>query len=567
VTTQLEFCYAHEKERPDRVWLTQPLGGGASPSSLALRAARPEDIAGRNVFVRDFTWRQVMDEARRVATYLRARGFPPKSQIALWSKNSAWWIISDLAIWMAGHVTVPLYPTLTAETIRQIINHSEAKLVIVGKLDGFDRMKAGIPEGMPIVTTPLAPLVEGATKWEDVLRESEPLEENTKRDEDELATIVYTSGSTGVPKGVMHSFRTMCTATMFLDIVHLRSEDRVLSYLPLAHVMERAAVEIPSMKVGTHIYFAESLDTFLDDLRRARPTMFMSVPRLWSKFQQGIYSKIEPKRLQRLLSIPIVKNFIRKRILGGLGLDQVRYAASGSAPLAEDLWSFWGSLGLELLEGYGMTENFAISHGTRPGEARIGYIGRPHDGVEQRITEQGEIWVKSPGTMLGYFKAPDLTKEILDDEGFLHTGDRGVLDEKKRLKVTGRVKELFKTSKGKYVAPAPIENVLMEHADVEQAMVAGAGMPQPFGMVVLSEAARKRAKDDMASSLAAHLKKTNAALDPHEHLQKLVVLSESWTIENGLLTPTMKVKRDAIEKRYADKVSRWYDDEPTVLWD
>ncbi|HEX4515145.1 MAG TPA: AMP-binding protein, partial [Polyangiaceae bacterium] len=196
MTTQLEFCYAHEKERPDRVWLTQPLGGGASPSSLALRAARPEDIAGRNVFVRDFTWRQVMDEARRVATYLRARGFPPKSQIALWSKNSAWWIISDLAIWMAGHVTVPLYPTLTAETIRQIINHSEAKLVIVGKLDGFDRMKAGIPEGMPIVTTPLAPLVEGATKWEDVLRESEPLEENTKRDEDELATIVYTSGST-----------------------------------------------------------------------------------------------------------------------------------------------------------------------------------------------------------------------------------------------------------------------------------------------------------------------------------------------------------------------------------
>jgi len=546
VTTQLDFCYAHEREHPDRVWLTQPLGGGA---------------------VRDFTWGQVMDEARRVATYLRARGYPPKSQIALWSKNSAWWIIADLAIWMAGHVTVPLYPTLTPETIRQIIDHSEAKLVFVGKLDGFDRMKDGIPSGMPIVTTPLAPSVDGATKWEDILRDNEPLKENTKREESELATIVYTSGSTGVPKGVMHSFKTMCSATMFLKLIDLREGDRILSYLPLAHVMERAAVEIPAMKVGTHIFFAESLDTFLDDLRRARPTMFMSVPRLWSKFQQGIYSKIEPKKLARLLSIPIVKSFIRKRILGGLGLDQVRYSASGSAPLPVELWSFWGSLGLELLEGYGMTENFAISHATRPGEARIGYIGRPHDGVEQRITEQGEIWVKSPGTMLGYFKAPDLTKEILDDEGFLHTGDRGVLDEKNRLKVTGRVKELFKTSKGKYVAPAPIENVLMEHHDVEQAMVAGAGMPQPFGMVVLSEAARKRAREELVTSLAEHLEKTNKGLDPHEHLEKLVVLSESWTIENGLLTPTMKVKRDAIEKRYESKIARWYEDEPTVLWE
>jgi long-chain acyl-CoA synthetase len=546
VTTQLDFCYAHEKNRPDRVWLTQPLGGGA---------------------VRDFTWRELMDEARRAASHLRARGFPPKSQIALWSKNSAWWIIADLAIWMAGHVTVPLYPTLTAETIRQIIDHSESRLVIVGKLDGWDRMKQGIPEGMPLITTPLAPAIDGVTKWEEILQNSEPIAGDPHRDDDELATIIYTSGSTGVPKGVMHSFRTMCAATLFLELIELRDGDRILSYLPLAHAMERAAVEIPSMKVGTHIFFAESLETFLDDLRRARPTMFMSVPRLWSKFQQGIYSKIEPKKLERLLSIPIVKNFVRKRILAGLGLDQVRYSASGSTPLPEDLWSFWGSLGLELLEGYGMTENFAISHGTRPGEARIGYIGRPHDPVEQRITQDGEILVKSPGTMLGYFKAPELTREILDDEGFLHTGDRGVLDEKKRLKVTGRVKELFKTSKGKYVAPAPIENVLMQHHDVEQAMVAGAGMPQPFGMVVLSDAARKRAKDELVASLAAHLERTNASLDPHEHLEKLVVVSESWTIENGLLTPTMKVKRDAIEKRYAEKVARWYEDEPSVLWD
>jgi long-chain acyl-CoA synthetase len=551
MTTQLDFVYEHETKRPNDVWLTQPVGGGA---------------------VRDFTFREALGEARRMAAHLRSLDLPQPSQIALFSKNSAWWILADLAIWMAGHVTVPLYPTLTPETIRQILDHSESKLVFIGKLDGFDRMKDGIPADLPLITTPLAPKVEGAASWDEIVAKTEPLGGKPNRDPDELATIIYTSGSTGVPKGVMHSFRTMCAATVFLDIVKLTPDDRVLSYLPLAHALERAGVEIPTMKVGHRVYFAESLDTFVQDLRRARPTMFVSVPRLWSKFQQGVFSKMPAHKLRRLLRIPIVRGFVRKKVLDGLGLGAVRYAASGSAPLSEEIFAFYRSLGLTLLEGYGMTENFAISHGTRPGEERLGYIGRPHDVVEHRLTESGEVLVKSPGTMLGYFKAEDLTKEMLDDEGFLHTGDRGEVDEMDRLKITGRVKELFKTSKGKYVAPAPIENVLMEHDDVEQALVSGVGMPQPFGLVVLSDAARDRAKkpearSELARSLEAHLERVNASLDPHEHLQKIVVLSESWTIENGLLTPTLKVKRDAIEKRYAAKVTGWYEDEPRVLWD
>ena len=544
--TQLDYVYEHEKRRPGDVWLTQPMGGGE---------------------VRDLTFREAMDEARRMAAHLRSLDLPRPSQVALFSKNTAWWFLADLAIWMAGHVSVPLYPTLTPETIRQILDHSEARLIFIGKLDGYDRMKAGIPDDLPRIAMPLAPPVERAKSWDAIVASTAPLEGTPNRDPDELATIIYTSGSTGVPKGVMHSFRTMCAGVMLLEIVAVTREDRVLSYLPLAHALERAAVEIPSMKVGYRVFFAESLDTFLDDLRRARPTLFISVPRLWSKFQQGVYSKIPPRRLRRLFSIPIVRGVVKKKILDGLGLASVRYAGSGSAPLPEELWAFWRSLGLELLEGYGMTENFAISHGTRPGEARIGYIGRPHDGVEQRLTEGGEILVKSPGTMLGYFKADELTAEMIDAEGVVHTGDRGVLDDRGRLKVTGRVKELFKTSKGKYVAPAPIENVLMEHEHVEQALVAGAGMPQPFGLVVLSVAGRAHPRETLERSLHAHLERTNVALDPHEHLEKLVVVSDSWTIENGLLTPTMKVKRDAIEKRYASKIDDWYGREVRVLFD
>ena len=549
--TQLDYVYEHEKKRPTAVWLTQPVGGGE---------------------VRDLTFREAMDEARRMAAHLRSLDLPKPSQIALFSKNTAWWFLADLAIWMAGHVSVPLYPTLTPETIRQILEHSEARLIFVGKLDGFDQMKAGIPSGLPRIAMPLAPEVEGASAWADIVAKTEPIEGDPARDPEELATIIYTSGSTGVPKGVMHSFRSMSASGVFIDFLGSTHEDRMLSYLPLAHAFERAVVEIPAMQMGGRVFFAESLDTFVQDLRRARPTLFVSVPRLWSKFQQGVFAKMPPKKLERMLKIPIVRGIVRKKVLEGLGLASVRIAASGSAPIPAELIAWYRSLGLELLEGYGMTENFSISHVNRPGEVRVGYVGSPHEGVEQRISEAGEILVKSPGTMLGYFKDDALTREMLDAEGFLHTGDRGEVDERGRLKITGRVKELFKTSKGKYVAPTPIENVLMEHDDVEQALVSGTGMPQPFGLVVLSDAARERSKttdvrEAITKSLEAHLERTNGTLDPHEHLEKVVVVSEPWTIENGLLTPTMKVTRAAIEGRYGSKVADWYKAKSRILWD
>jgi len=548
--THLDHLYAQEADHPNDLWLTQPMGGGA---------------------VKELTWKQATAEIRSMAAHLASLDLPKGSKVALFSKNCAWWFLADFAIWMAGHVTVPLYPTLTPETIRLTLEHSESKLVFVGKLDGFEGMKSGIPAGLPIIALPLAPKLD-APQWADLVAKTKPMEGTPSRDPDDLATIIYTSGSTGLPKGVMHSFRTMAAGLCAVEEYKITANDRMLSYLPLAHVYERATVEIPSVATGMRVYFAESLDTFVADLRRARPTVFVSVPRLWTKFQQGVFSKMPPNRLALLLKIPFVRGWIQKKILGNLGLADVRLAASGSAPIPAALLDWYRSLGLELLEGYGMTENFAISHANRLGEVRVGYVGALRTGVEQKLLDSGELLVKSPGNMLGYYKDDALTREMLDAEGFVHTGDRAEVDAQGRLKITGRVKELFKTSKGKYVAPAPIENALLLHDDVEQALVSGPAMPQPYGLVVLSDAARARAKaggglDGITKSLEAHIERTNGTLNPHEHLEKVVVARDPWTIENGLLTPTMKVKRAAIEERYASRVEGWYASKERVIWE
>jgi long-subunit acyl-CoA synthetase (AMP-forming) len=349
-------------------------------------------------------------------------------------------------------------------------------------------------------------------------------------------------------------------------------EDRMLSYLPLAHVFERTVVEQASINSGLEIYFAESLDTFVSDIQRARPTIFVSVPRLWSKFQQGVFQKMPAKKLRRLLKVPILSGVVKKKLLTGLGLQDARLAISGSAPLSEDIINWYRGLGLELLEGYGMSENFAYSHISFPGRSRVGYVGEPWPGVEQRISEKGEIEVKSPADMMGYYKAEDKTKETFTDDGFLLTGDKGEIDAKGRLKITGRIKEIFKTSKGKYVAPAPIENKLVSHDALEIVCVAGAECPQPHALLHLSEADLPKRDDpafraELEKSLPELMKKVNATLDPHEALQFLVVVKDTWDIENGFLTPTMKIKRDVIEDTYKSKIDGWYASREKLIWE
>jgi long-chain acyl-CoA synthetase len=549
--TQLDWLYAHERERPDATWLSQPMGGGV---------------------MRDFTFAEGMREARCMAAYLRSLDLPAGTRIALFSKNMAWWLLADIAIWMAGHVTVPIYPTLTPKSIRQILEHAEARLIFIGKLDGFAAMEPGIPEGLTRITLPLAPKEatrDGVRGWPDIVKEQKPLIESPRRAPDDLATIVYTSGSTGDPKGAMHSFRSMCAAAAVTADFGMGPDDRMLSYLPLAHVAERACMETPAFKVGFRIFFAESLETFPADLRRARPTVFGSVPRLWQKLQSGVFTKMPPARLALLLEIPIVRGIIKKKIREGLGLDASRLFITGSAPTPPELVNWYASLGIEISELYGMTENFAFSHYTRKGEGKVGVAGRPAPGVVAKISEEGEVLVKSPGNMLGYYKNEALSKETIDEEGFLHTGDRGEIDANGALKIRGRVKELFKTSKGKYVAPAPIESALLAHPDIDQACVSGVGLPQPYALVVLSPAMRAKKdvdRTDIEAKLLAHMNETNATFDQHERLDKLLLVAEEWTTENGLLTPTLKLRRAIIEERYAERIPALLGRDGRIAW-
>ena len=549
----LENFYWRETNRADKVYLTQPLGNGE---------------------LKNYTWAEAGKEARLMATYLKNLNLPEKSHIATVSKNCAHWIITDLAIWMAGHISVPLYPTLTANSVKQVLEHSESKLLFVGKLDVWDEMKDGVPTDMPMIAMPLAPAGHGLPTWEDAVKDLTPLEGQPTFNGDDLATIVYTSGSTGTPKGVMLTFKAMGdSARSLINVLNTHEEDRMLSYLPLAHVFERWTVQSQSFLAGFRIFFAESLDTFIQDLQRARPTLFVSVPRLWLKFQQGVSAKMPEKKLNKLLRIPILGGIIKKKILTKLGLQDVRFAGTGSAPIPPQLIDWYKKLGLELLEGYGMSENFALSHVSMPGKARVGYVGNTYPGVECRLSEEGEVLVKSLGNTTGYYKAPELTKELFTEDGFVKTGDRGEIDEMGRLRLTGRVKELFKTSKGKYVAPAPIESKILATNLAEQACVSGNGQASAHAVIVLAEDLRNKiagntlTREEIKNQLDNVLGNLNSSLDHHEQLQFVVVVKEPWTIENGLLTPTMKVKRNEVESKYKEFQDSWYSSKEAIIWE
>jgi long-chain acyl-CoA synthetase len=551
----LDYAYEHESALRDKVFLTQPIGGGQ---------------------VKDYTWSQTMDQARRMAAHLKAQHFEPGARIAILSKNCAHFFMAELAIWMAGGTTVAIFPTELADTVSYVLEHSGASLLFVGKLDTWELQKRGVPASMPCIAFPLAPSTayEG---WDAVVARTAPLAGRVQRAGTDLALIAYTSGSTGQPKGVMHNFErgTRAAEGIVKDQLLRMGEvpdARVLSYLPLAHIYERAWVECASLVYGkTHIYFAEALDTFLQDLNRARPTSFISVPRLWLKFQQGVFTKMPPKKLDRLLRIPILSRIVGRKVLKGLGLDQAIMAGSGSAPIPAELIDWYRRIGLRLFEGYAMTEDFGYSHTSKDGFNAPGCVGIALPGVQLRFSDDGEILIKSPGQMVGYYKRPELTAEVFTEDGFFRTGDKGVLTEQGLLKLTGRVKEIFKTSKGKYVAPAPIENQLNAHPLVEMAIVSGVGQPAAYAIVVLAEDIRPRVQEAgmrvrVESELGQLLHDLNRTLADYEKLQMVVIASTPWSIENGCLTPTMKIKRSRIEASVEVQVPAWYTSGKPVLW-
>jgi long-chain acyl-CoA synthetase len=489
-----------------------------------------------------------------MASALHALGCAPGDRVALLAKNCAEWLIADFAIMLAGLVSVPLYPLQSAESIDYVLRHSQCKAIFLGKLDEPDKLAAGIPAEVVRIAMPY-PTIKAEHGWHALLAAHQPLAVGHEQTADGLLSILYTSGTTGQPKGVMLSAEAFAIAgSRSVAELGITEADQYFSYLPLSHAAERFLVEMNALYSGGRVAFVESLDTFASDLRHVRPTVFFSVPRLWTRFQQGVLEKLPQAKLSRLLRIPLLGRLVARKIRQGLGLDRARILVSGAAAIPRALLEWYQSIGMTVCEGYGMTEHFAYGCFNRPGQVRFGTVGRPMPGNELRIADSGEILLRCPCLMLGYYLDPEKTAETIED-GWLHTGDKGEVDAQGYLKITGRVKDIFKTSKGKYIAPAPIEGEIAKNLWVEQVCLMGSNLDQPLALIELSPAAREQAREQVAADLAQTLAQLNAQLEAHERVSHFILVREAWTVDNGCMTPTMKIRRNVLEARFADQLS------------
>ncbi|MGN5074226.1 AMP-binding protein [Aeromonas veronii] len=541
----LEMLYHWERQCPDRTYLRQTI----------------------NREYVDFTWGEVADEARRMVTALRHLGLVAGDKVALLSKNCAQWFIADLAMQMGQYVSVPIYPTANVDTIEYVLRHSEAKAIFVGKLDDWKSQEAGVPADLLRIAFPYDTM-PASHQWDDLLEAHEPIADSPVQAPDSLLSLVYTSGSTGKPKGAMLSVeRYAWSCEKLVETVSLSQADRGFSYLPLAHITERVYIYGGSLYGGATIAFPESLDTFIEDVKRCRPTVFISVPRLWAMFRIKIHEKLPQNKLALLLKIPLISGLIKRKLQKGLGLDQARVLGCGSAPVSPALLEWYLSIGLKLTEAWGMTENHAYSTINYPFRAdKIGTVGKAGIGVTIKISDEGEILCRCEGMMLGYYKDPEHSAEAIDAEGWLHTGDMGKLDKEGYLTITGRMKDVFKTAKGKYVAPVPIEGLLGQEPIIEQLCVIGYGMPQPIALVQLAESAMKGNREEVNARLEAARVRVNDQLESHAKIRGILVVKTPWNIENGVLTPTMKIKRHLLEQKYAQVGDRWPSSQ-VVVWE
>ncbi len=345
-----------------------------------------------------------------------------------------------------------------------------------------------------------------------------------------------------------------------------KSSERFFSYLPLSHIAERMLVEMISIYTGSQVSFAESLPKFLQNLVEAKPTVFLGVHRIWTKFQQGILAKLPQKKLNLLLKIPILSNIIKNKLKAGLGLKEASTILTGAAPTPPTLIKWFKSIGIKIQEAYAMTENCCYSHVTLNNNIKIGFVGQPLPLCEVRLGANNEIQIKHEALMAGYYKDDNLTTETFTPDGFLKTGDEGYIDKENFLKITGRVKDIFKTAKGKYVAPSPIEMKFSANHDIEQVCVVGSGLPQPIALITLSEKGKQRKAETINDDLKETLKNINSTLDGHEKIDKIIVLLDEWSIENNLLTPSFKIKRNEIEKKYTAFYPAWLDSSSIITW-
>ncbi len=548
----LDFFYHWEKITPDATFLRQPKGENW----------------------KTITYAQAGQEARRMATALQTMHLQKGDHIGILSKNCYHWILADLAIMMGGYVSVPYYASLPKKQLKEVLELSDVKALFIGKLDKWGNKVDALS---PDLKTIKFPHYDGNAEinvgedWDQLIKNNEPIHGSEPRDLDDLWTILFTSGTTGTPKGVMHSFKNPAILariekiTNFIGVHHMKNK-RFFSYLPLNHVGERIGVELNALTIGGSISFADSLDTFAKNIQDTQPSLLFGVPRIWTKFYLGVLSKMPEKKLNTILKIPILSKIIKKKLKTALGLAEIELAATGAAITPGFLKTWYKKLGIHLIEAYGMTEVCgSITNGPQS-DAPYDSVGTAVPYCEVKIhPETQEILMKAPYQMSGYYKAPEKTAEVIQD-GWIYSGDRGTLDENGYLRVIGRVKDAFKTSKGSYVVPNPMEEVLAENDCVENVCVVGLGCPQPLAIVNLSEIGISQPKEEVETSLKNAVQKANAEVSNYNKISTIIIDQETWSEENRILTPTLKVRRPRIDELYCNEYTSWHDKENDVIW-
>lgn len=558
---------------------------------------------------RTYSTAEAWDMARRLAAGLLSLGIrnqvlEPEQQekIAIISLNRPEWMITDLAVQMTGAVLTPVYPTIATKELEFILREAGVKIVFVATADLHTRFKDAMANAGVRHIFSFAQ-VEGLRNWKELLEHGLPDEALADRiEEDTLATIIYTSGTTGDPKGVMLSHSNIVHNVMDCMPVFSFAEKgaRALSFLPLNHIFERMVTYV-YINAGLAIYYAENMESIGDNLREVKPLVFTTVPRLLEKVYERILSKgmelkgvkralffwalnlgkkydnIETGSLWYRLQLSLANKIIFSKWREALG-GNVKAIVTGSAPCQERLIRIFTAARIVIMEGYGLTETSPVVSVNRfeSEDRRVGTIGPLIQNVEAKLAEDGEILVRGKNIMVGYYKRPELTAEAMAG-GWFHTGDIGQWVEDRFLKITDRKKEIFKTSGGKYVAPQVIENKMKESIFIEQILVTGAGKKFVGALIVpafghVSKWLRDNGKPvpatheelialpEVKDLIRKQLDKYNAQFGQVEQVKKFALLPKEWTIDSGELTPSLKVKRKAIEQKYADKIDDLYND-------
>ena len=545
--------YRWEKELADKPFLRQPFGK----------------------LWDSYTWGEVGLMARKLATGLKSLGLKEKSHIGLVSKNCREWIIADLAITIAGYISVPFFPTLKSYEIQNLLNFGDVDALFVGKVENWDEMKQGVPENLPIISFPHYKnhsKVDVGEKWFDFINRFDPQSDDFYPKNNDVWTIIFTSGTTGDPKGAVIKYKSLYnTKSVHEDYNPLGIDEggnnRFISYLPLNHIFERVCIEWTCLRYGGNLSFVESLESFGQNLSSVSPTAFQGVPRIYSKFQEKILLKIPQIKLTKLLKIPVLSWIIKRKLKKSLGMSKAKVIISGAAALSVELIDWFKTIGVYITNGYGMTENCCVCTNLDPyqnhGKGSVGKISSPD--VSLKTTSEGEICMKGPFLMDCYYKNKEMTDSTLQN-GWLHTGDKGFIDDDGYLYVTGRVKDIFKTSKGKYIEPAAIESKFGNVDEFSQICLVGLNCVQPLMLVVPTELAKNN-KEFTTSKISEILLDVNNDLDNYKKISKIIFVKEDWTPDNEMTTPTLKIKRAKIDEKFSLKYNDWEKSEESVIWE